>query len=474
MVIRMYKYNHFNFRKDEGSILMTNDAGRFIFLESDTFRQFIRGSLTPDSPVYNQLKENGFLIDEPFDVFASRYTSAVRSMKSYLFSATALHIFAVTNTCNLNCVYCQAKDIHSSLGGMMSPETGRRAISLAMQSPAPSLTFEFQGGEPLLNLSTVLEMIRYSRELNKTYHKDIQYTIVSNLVALTEEKLQLLLQENVSICTSLDGCALVHNKNRVLKSDGSGSFSLVMRQLQKLKARQIPIGAIETTTRCGLSYPKELIDTYINAGIQSIFIRPMTPLGFAKAYWDQIGYSPEAYLRFYRCAFEYILSINLAGNCFPELQAVYFLKKILTGTADNYMELRSPCGAGVGQLSYYYDGSVYTCDEGRMISESGDTSFRVGNVYTSTYNDLMESQTCKSLCVASVVEALPHCCDCVYHPYCGVCPIVSYAGEKDIFPRQPFDFRCKVYSGILDLLFEKIQSGNKEIMDIFYSWIDVC
>ena len=138
------------------------------------------------------------------------------------------------------------------------------------------------------------------------------------------------------------------------------------------------------------------------------------------------------------------------------------------------MELRSPCGAGVGQLSYYYDGSVYTCDEGRMISESGDTSFRLGNVYTSTYNDLMESQTCKSLCAASVVEALPHCCDCVYHPYCGVCPIVSYVGEKDIFPRQPFDFRCKVYSGILDLLFEKIRSGDKEIMDIFHSWIENC
>ena len=474
MVIPVYKYNHFNFHKYEDTILMTNDAGRFIFLEVDAFRQFIRGSLESNSASYEQLKENGFLIDEPFDVFAAQYTSAVRSMKSYLFSSTALHIFAVTNTCNLNCVYCQAKDIHSSLGGMMSLETGRKAIELAMQSPCPSLTFEFQGGEPLLNFDTVLEMIRYSRELNENCHKDIQYTIVSNLISLTEEKLQMLLRENVSICTSLDGCALVHNKNRDLKSNGSGSFPLVMQQLKKLKEMQIPVGAIETTTRFGLSYPKELVDTYIEAGIHSIFIRPMTPLGFAKAYWDQIGYSPEEYLFFYRTAFDYILSINQAGHLFPELQAVYFLKKILTGTAENYMELRSPCGAGVGQLSYYYDGSVYTCDEGRMISESGDTSFRLGNVYTSTYNDLMESQTCKSLCAASVVEALPHCCDCVYHPYCGVCPIVSYVGEKDIFPRQPFDFRCKVYSGILDLLFEKIRSGDKEIMDIFYSWIENC
>lgn len=28
-----------------------------------------------------------------------------QQMKSYLFSSTALHIFAITNSCNLNCVY---------------------------------------------------------------------------------------------------------------------------------------------------------------------------------------------------------------------------------------------------------------------------------------------------------------------------------------------------------------------------------
>ena len=29
------------------------------------------------------------------------------------------------------------------------------------------------------------------------------------------------------------------------------------------------------------------------------------------------------------------------------------------------IQLRSPCGAGIGQLLYNYDGKVYTCDEGR-------------------------------------------------------------------------------------------------------------
>ena len=54
----------------------------------------------------------------------------------------------------------------------------------------------------------------------------------------------------------------------------------------------------------------------------------------------------------------------------------------------------SPCGAGVGQMSYYYDGNVYTCDEGRMLSEMGDNSFLLGNVHTNTFQECVSSPVC--------------------------------------------------------------------------------
>ena len=50
------------------------------------------------------------------------------------------------------------------------------------------------------------------------------------------------------------------------------------------------------------------------------------------------------------------MELNLKGEIFVEMHATYFLKKILCNYSDNYMELRSPCGAGIGQMSYYYDG----------------------------------------------------------------------------------------------------------------------
>ena len=94
------------------------------------------------------------------------------------------------------------------------------------------------------------------------------------------------------------------------------------------------------------------------------------------------------------------------------------------------MELRSPCGAGIGQIAYYYDGNIYTCDEGRMLAEMGDDSFKLGNVYDNTYDELINCNNCKAACISSVLESLPTCHDCVYSPYCGTCPVTNLALNK--------------------------------------------
>lgn len=463
--------NHFNFMWKNGEILITNDFGDYAFLTKEEFVDFVTDRVHKGSELYDLLSKRGFVSDDDPSVFIANRIGDLRSIKGYLFSSTALHIFAITNKCNQNCVYCQAKAPNSTLDGIMNIETGKKAIEVAMQSPTHKLTFEFQGGEPLLNFDVMAKMIAYSKELNLKYKKDIEYTIVTNLIALTDDKLQFLINNNVSICTSLDGCKLVHNHNRKLRSGGT-TYDSVKSAILKIRAAGKNIGAIETTTRFSLQYPKEIVDEYVATGLGGIFLRPLTPLGIAKSYWDKIGYSAEEFLDFYKEAFDYILEINNQGICFPELHATYFLRKILHGDADNYMELRSPCGAGIGQMSYYYNGNVYTCDEGRMMGEAGDDTFLLGNVFIDSYDDMVGKKTCRATCAASVVESLPECCDCAYHPYCGVCPVVAYSSSRDVFPRSPFDFRCKIYKGILDILFEHIQEDDSNTMHILYSWIE--
>ena len=174
---------------------------------------------------------------------------------------------------------------------------------------------------------------------------------------------------------------------------------------------------------------------------------------------------------FYRKTLAYILKINRSGYFMSEGHAKTFLMKLIDGFSPNYMELRSPCGAALGQLAYYYDGNIFTCDEARMLYEMGDDSFCVGNVDMSDYNSILESKVSALASKASVLESLPSCSDCVYQPYCGVCPVVNYAINQDVYETTPREYKCKIYSGMLENIFDYFYHNDTENTDIFRRWL---
>ena len=290
------------------------------------------------------------------------------------------------------------------------------------------------------------------------------------MTCLNDDILHFLLDNNVSICTSLDGTREIHNYNRPYKLSKIGSFDDVIDKIAYLKSKGVNVGAIQTTSKKSIQNPKEIIDMYLKIGINHIFLRPLTPLGMADDSWKKVGYTVEEYINFYKEAFQYIMELNKNGTFFVETHAAYFLCKILENYSQNYMELRSPCGGAIGQMAYYYDGNIYTCDEGRMLSEMGNDSFKLGNVMKNTYKDLMKCDCTKAMCVSSCIECLPYCSNCVYMPYCGTCPVINLAQDNNIFARKPKEFRCKVYGGILDTLFDYIENAGTE-KGILESWI---
>lgn len=460
--------NHLNFqRQPTGEILITNDFGEYAFLQQQDFAKLIGGAERLDEKTRQTLEAKHFLISES-DLLDSEVFGLIRRLKSYVHKSTSLHIFVVTSRCNLQCVYCQAKANSGNSSGHMGPDIARKAVDIALQTPAKRLTFEFQGGEPLSNFDAIREIITYTEKNNKS--KIIDFALVSNLALLTDEKLDFLASHNVSISTSLDGPKNLHDSNRRCVGPGS-SYDLLYRGVAKMRKKGLRVGGIQTTTRASLPHPKEIVREYLKLGSSGVFLRPLTPLGYASSQWGLIGYSPEEYVQFYRQAFEEILSINQDGTVFPEQYASLLLKRILKGRGLDYMELRSPCGAGIGQLAYNYDGNVYTCDEARMVAEDGDQSFLLGNVTTHSYSDLVTCDVCRTTCAASITESVPGCCDCVYQPFCAVCPVVNYAVEKDLLPRSVKSYRCRINRGILDFLFGLLREEDCVTMRILNSWV---
>ena len=457
--------NYFSFKEYKDKYLITNDFGRYAFLRPDEFRQLLTDRLDPDSELFRSLSDRYFVYDTDDEGFSLSSAFEMYSSRNYLYRSTSLMIFVVTSACNQDCVYCQAHGSDSRAPGYMTRDTAERAVDIALQSPSECLDFEFQGGEPLLNFDVIRHIVEYTDSVTD---KRVNYSVVSNLTLLTDEMVSFFKEHRVSVSTSLDGAADLHNENRPYASS-KGTFDDAVRGIEKLRRAGVSVGAIQTTSRSSLTKAKDIVDAYVGLGLHSIFIRPLTPLGCASERFDRIGYSAEEFLTFYREALRYIIEVNRNGYMLSEGHARIFLSKILSGFSQNYMELRSPCGAMLGQLAFYHDGRIFTCDEARMLYEMGDDSFCLGDVHTADYNSIADSRVSAVAARSSVLESLPSCCDCVYQPYCGVCPVVNYAVSRNVCESSPRDYKCRIYSGMLDEIFDRIYY-DKDV-DILGSWI---
>jgi radical SAM protein with 4Fe4S-binding SPASM domain len=233
------------------------------------------------------------------------------------------------------------------------------------------------------------------------------------------------------------------------------------------------VEALATITRDHLSRPKDLIDEYVAQGCRAVFLRPLNPFGFASSTGEVVGYSGRDFLEFYFKALDYVLELNKQGVEILERLAAIFLTKILTPDDPNYLDIRSPCGAGIGQIAYNYDGSIFTCDEGRMVYQMGDEVFRIGSIDNMSLRDVVTHETVKTLAVASCLDSIPHCSTCAYKPYCGTCPVYNYTEQGNIFPTNSTNQRCAIYMGIQDRLFADLMGDNEAIRETYRRWVEV-
>ena len=110
----------------------------------------------------------------------------------------------------------------------------------------------------------------------------------------------------------MDGNEIVHDSNRKTVK-GTGTFFKVSENIKRIRESGISIGAIQTTTKKSLNYANEIVTEYVNQGLECIFIRPLTPLGYANEHWEEIGYTTEEFISFYRDALLKIIEYNKKG-----------------------------------------------------------------------------------------------------------------------------------------------------------------
>ncbi len=466
-----YRLLPFRFTRFGPRILAVNEVGEYLFLSQDDFDDFVGRRLPPSSAAYLDLNGKHFLYDSdalaPFELLTTKY----RTKKASLAGFTGLHIFVVTLRCEHSCGYCQVSRVSADRARFdMSRETAERALDLAFRSPSTRIKVEFQGGEPLLNFERIREIVLAAEERTRRGEKEVDFVVTTNLAMVTDEMLLFFRDHRVGVSTSLDGPERIHNANRP-RPDGDS----YMRAIDGIaRAREVlghdSVAALMTTTRRSLEEPEAIVDEYVQRGFSSIFLRPLSPYGFAKKAANRIGYSVDEFLAFYVRALGRVLEVNLAGRTLVESYAQILLTRMLTPFGTGYVDLQSPAGAGIAVAVYNYDGDVYASDESRMLAEMGDFRFRLGNVHENRYEELCAGSVLRRLISDSVIERWPGCTDCAFQPLCGSDPVLNYATSGDPIGHRPTsDFHRKH-----DFLFRhllNLYESDPIARRIFAAWV---
>lgn len=469
-----YKLLPFQFTAlDEKRYVATNMAGEFAVLDREVLATFSHGRLSYTTEAYAELKSKHFLIDNDSEVAVDLTALKVRTKLAPLANFTGLHIFVVTLRCEHSCPYCQVSRANDDKREFdMSRETALKSLDLVFRSPSPAVKIEFQGGESLLNLPLIEFIVDGAKRRNEAEKRDLAFVIATNLAVLDDRALAFAQRHGILISTSLDGPADLHNKNR--PRPGGNSYEKAIEGIHRVRRTlgRDQVGALMTTTAASLSRARDIINEYIAQDFDGIFLRPLSPYGFAIKTKSYQSYDQSKWLDFYFEGLDYIIELNLGGFPFTEYYAATILKKMLTPFQPGYVDLMSPAGIGIGAIVYNYDGDVYASDEARMLAEMGNKQFCLGNVHQHSYEELVLSDRLLEPLEASFAASAPMCSWCAFEPYCGADPVFHHGTQGDFVGKKPLSSFCYRNMAIFRGLIARM-TDRPHVRDIFERWANI-
>ncbi len=344
-------------------------------------------------------------------------------LKSNEVKALCIHI---CHDCNLRCRYCFADEgAYHSERELMSEQTAKKAVDFLLENSGNRkvLEVDFFGGEPLMCLQTIKNVVAYAREEGAKLGKKFLFTTTTNALLLDDDAIDFFNREMENVVLSLDGRKEVHDAIRKTKN-GKGSFDLVIENVKKfVRSRGDKSYYVRGTfTAKNLDFSKDVIFLAEN-GFDSISMEPVvTDIDdlaikdeHIPAVLDEYENLCEKYLDKYKNGegFNFFhFNVDLEGG-------VCLQKKV------------SACGAGNEYFSVVPNGDIYPCHQ-----FAGDKDFLMGNVYDGVLDGKIREKF-----AASCLFTREECGDCFAKFICsGGCAANNYHFEGDI--NKPYKATC--------------------------------
>lgn len=337
----------------------------------------------------------------------------------------------VAHDCNLRCKYCFASkgDYHGKRE-IMSVEVGKKAIDFLVEKSGnmKNLEIDFFGGEPLMAIDTVREVISYAKSIEELHQKTFHFTITTNAILLDEEIIQYLHENMDNIVLSLDGRKEVNDVIRV-RADDSGTYDKIISNIKKivaLRERDKKEYYVRGTfTKHNLDFAKDVFHM-ADLGFKEISVEPV--VGKDGDYLLEQGDLKNLFKQYEEIAEEYLKRKESAENPF---RFYHFNVNIYHGPCI-YKRLWA-CGAGRDYLAVTPTGDIYPCHQ--FIGQKG---FILGNVFEGNLDKKIIAMSRDTH-----VFSKPECSICWARYFCsGGCNANNLIINGDV--KKPYKITCEL------------------------------
>jgi six-Cys-in-45 modification radical SAM protein len=361
-----------------------------------------------------ELREMGYLREQSEEIPQLQREPSLK--------AICLH---ASHDCNLRCKYCFAGT--GPFGGdreHMSYDIGRQAIDLLLRESGShrQLEVDFFGGEPLLNLEVVKQIVDYGKAAAQKWDKKINFTLTTNGIELDNRARQFLNGQQIALVLSLDGRPAVNDKMR-----GQGTYErIVPNILETVKSRDGKNYYLRGTyTANNLDFTEDVKHLY-DLGLRELSLEPVVEKDgdyrLTEAHMTRVELEYDKLAEYYRqkkqagagfTFFHFEISLE-HGPCLP---------KRLTG-----------CGAGFDYFAVTPKGDLYPCHQ--FVGRNG---FGMGNVTDGIINQKLRQEF-----GAATLFKKEGCADCWARYYCsGGCHANAQLINGSIYKPDPIGCRLQ-------------------------------
>ena len=310
------------------------------------------------------------------------------TLKSQLENNVELLILQVTQNCNFRCGYCvysgsYVNRVHTNK--RMSLETAKRAVDFYYDhcKNAKSVQIGFYGGEPLLEIEMIKEIVEYSKVLFRG--KDLTFNMTTNASLLDEDKIDFLATNDFNLTISLDGPEEVQNSGRKFAGSLKGTYQKVIDNISKIEERH-PNYIKNVSFNAVLGTDNNFLDS---SDFFTYNYRPdnlVTSVNVSdKDALNPIMYSDEFRINYFYEVFKsYLWGLNRIEEQDVSKLVRLYIKTIKTDIHDR-LQLNTvrgakchpsgPCLAGVNRLFVTVDGNFFPCER---VNETS-AAYNIGN-----------------------------------------------------------------------------------------------